>query len=116
MNQQCTLATGGEDVSRLWPFGVAAGVAGILIAVRALENRLFTGAATASRTFWCPFRQRNVTAVFSESVWDGRFDVQACDAFNPSEAVGCERGCLNLKTLPDSKVQAPEPPPRSWVW
>lgn len=116
MSQQGTLTTGGADVSISWSIAIVVGVAGILVGVRALENRLFTGAAATSRTFWCPFRQRNVTAVFSESVWDGRFDVQACDAFDPAEAVGCDRACLNLKTLPDPKVQPSEPSPRSWVW
>lgn len=103
-------------MSSLWAAVIVVAVAATLLAVRALENRLFSGTVTATRIFWCPFRQRNVTVTFSESVWDGRFDVQACDAFTPPGAVGCDMSCLNLKTLPNLKVQPQEPPPRSWVW
>lgn len=58
---------------------------------------------TAIRSFWCPFRNRNVTAQFQERAWDGRaLEVDRCTAFSPPTAITCEKPCLRLR-----KFQAP---------
>jgi hypothetical protein len=55
----------------------------------------------ATRSFWCPFRGRNVTTEFLEDAWaGGRLDVRSCDAFVPPAPVACDRRCLRLATLP----------------
>jgi hypothetical protein len=55
----------------------------------------------AERTFWCPFRERNVTVGFQENAWDDRpIDVDRCSAFAPATAVECDRLCLTLAKLP----------------
>ena len=57
-----------------------------------------------ARSFWCPFRDRNVTAEFKEEPWDGaRVDVARCTAFMPPDAISCDKPCLLLKTLPTSR-------------
>jgi hypothetical protein len=54
-----------------------------------------------TRSFWCPFRNRRVTAEFREDAWDGkRLEVTRCSAFDPPTAIDCERLCLGLKRLP----------------
>jgi hypothetical protein len=54
-----------------------------------------------ARSFWCPFRDCNVTAEFREGPWDGaRMDVSRCTAFTPPDAITCDKACLRLKTLP----------------
>jgi hypothetical protein len=53
-----------------------------------------------TRSFWCPFRDRAVTAEFQEDAWDGRpLEVLLCTAFSPSTAVTCEKLCLHATKL-----------------
>ena len=55
----------------------------------------------ATRSFWCPCRQENVTAEFLEEAWDGKaVAVESCTAFSPAGAVACDRLCLRLPRLP----------------
>ena len=57
-----------------------------------------------ARSFWCPFRERNVTAGFTEKAWDGApVEVSYCTAFTPPTAVTCDKECLRLKKLPDPR-------------
>lgn len=61
-----------------------------------------------TRSFWCPFYERSVTAQFEEAVWNGkRVDVASCSTFSPPTAVGCDKACLKLHKL------AAGPKPRS---
>lgn len=54
-----------------------------------------------TRSFWCPFRERNVTVEFQEEPWDGgHVEVNRCSAFSPPNAVACEKDCLRLRKLP----------------
>jgi hypothetical protein len=60
----------------------------------------------ASRSFWCPFRSRNVTTEFLEDAWaGGRLEVRGCDAFAPPTAVACDRRCLRLAALPPPRFE-----------
>jgi hypothetical protein len=64
-----------------------------------------------AQSFWCPFRDCNVTAEFREEPWDGaRVDVARCTAFTPPDLVrqavlttedasDVERGSLNDDVL-----------------
>ena len=66
---------------------------------------LFTRGGRTTRpetlAFRCPFKDRDVTVEFREDAWDGTLvDVRSCDAFIPATAVGCDKGCLRLATLP----------------
>ena len=59
----------------------------------------------ATRSFWCPFRSRNVAAEFQEDAWSGeRIEVESCNAFSPPTEVTCERACLRLPKLPPTQV------------
>lgn len=61
----------------------------------------------ATKSFFCPFRERNVTAEFEETGWDGSaVNVARCSAFDPPTAIACEQGCLNLKRLPAARGAA----------
>lgn len=104
-------------MSSPWSLPIFVAAAGVLVVVRAFGRCLFTGTVPARRSFWCPFRHRNVQADFRESVWDGCFmDVRACNAFTPPTEIGCDKACLDLKRYPAPRAQPPEPPLRSWVW
>ena len=73
--------------------GLALTVWGVYVAFPAV-NRVVT------RTFWCPFRRRDVSAAFAEKAWDGRLvDVTHCSAFEPTCAITCDKACLALETL-----------------
>ncbi len=53
-----------------------------------------------TRAFWCPFRDRAVTAEFQEDAWDGRsLEVTQCSAFSPPTAITCEKRCLHVEKL-----------------
>jgi hypothetical protein len=53
-----------------------------------------------TRSFWCRFRRRNVSAEFQENPWSGRpVDVTRCTAFEPSSAITCDKDCLRLRRL-----------------
>lgn len=81
--------------------------ASIILFVWAVFRALPSGSRLVARLFWCPFRERNVTAEFRENPWDGtRIDVSRCSAFTPPDAVTCEKLCLGLK-----KFRAPD---RQW--
>jgi hypothetical protein len=55
----------------------------------------------ATRTVWCPERDRRLTATLQEALWDGRrVDVEACEAFSPSTAVTCGKACLRITERP----------------
>jgi hypothetical protein len=57
-----------------------------------------------TRSFWCPFRGRNVSAGFTEEAWAGTpVGVTRCSAFTPPTAITCHRLCLKLKGLPESR-------------
>ncbi len=60
----------------------------------------------STRSFWCPFREKRVTAEFQEDAWDGkRVEVNLCSTFSPPTAVTCEKLCLRLDTLPSAKSE-----------
>ena len=60
----------------------------------------------ARRSFWCPFRSRNVAAEFLEDAWDGgRLEVRGCDAFAPPTAVASDGRCLHLAALPPPRFE-----------
>jgi hypothetical protein len=53
-----------------------------------------------SRSFWCRFRTRNVSAEFHEDPWSGRpVEITRCTAFEPSSAITCDKACLRLRKL-----------------
>jgi hypothetical protein len=62
------------------------------------------GTRIVSRTFWCPFRQTDVTVEFPEdSFGHGRYlDVARCTAF-PASAIGCGKLCRYLEGFPSSR-------------
>ena len=62
---------------------------------------------TVTRAFWCPFRDRVVTAKFREDACDGRrLAVKQCSVFSPSTAITCEKRCLYLHRLPSARMKA----------
>ena len=62
---------------------------------------------TVKRSFWCPFRGRNVTAEFQEEAWDGKpVDVNRCSEFTPPTAIICEKFCLHLDKFPSARRRA----------
>ena len=64
-------------------------------------ERFAPGTVLRSRSFWCPFRARNVRVEFEETAWDGRrVDVCRCSAFTPETTVACNKACLTLATFP----------------
>jgi len=75
--------------------------ASVILFVWAVFRVLPSVSRLVARSFWCPFRDRNVTAEFREEPWDGtRIDVSRCTAFTPPEAVNCEKLCLRPKRFP----------------
>jgi hypothetical protein len=110
----CHDATGGacfdQEVSAmemLWPLPIFLLAAMALIAVYAIGPRLVAGSVLARRAFFCPFRQQDVSVDFRQAAWDGRrTDVQACTAFTPPTAVGCDKACLALERLPEAPSPA----------
>jgi hypothetical protein len=56
---------------------------------------------TVTRSFWCPFLDRNVTAEFQEEAWDGRpVEVNRCTAFSPPTVITCKKLCLRMGKFP----------------
>lgn len=50
-----------------------------------------------THAFWCPFRDRPVTAEFEVDEWTLRpTDVRECSAFDPVERVPCHKRCRDL--------------------
>ena len=75
--------------------------AALVLLVWAVHRRFPRIPRLETLSFWCPLRGRNVTTEFQEDAWDARLiDVQSCDAFEPPTAVGCDKLCLHLRTLP----------------
>jgi hypothetical protein len=53
-----------------------------------------------TRSFWCRFRKRNVSAEFQEDPWSGwPVEITRCTAFEPSSAITCDKDCLRLRKL-----------------
>ena len=53
-----------------------------------------------TRSFWCRFRYRNVSAESHCDPWSGRrVSVTRCTAFEPPEAITCHKDCLGLGKL-----------------
>ena len=66
----------------------------VLIATAGAFSRV---SRTASRSFRCPFADREVTADFEEDVWGGPpIEVSRCSAFEPATAITCGRYCLKI--------------------
>jgi hypothetical protein len=79
--------------------------ASIILFVWAVFKILPSVSGLLVRSFWCPFRDRNVTVEFREDPWDGaRVDVSRCTAFTPPDAIACEKACLRLKRLSTSRA------------
>lgn len=88
------------------------GLSGMIIIALALATAVtlvllialgrFTGMVrVVTRSFWCPYRESNVTAEFQEEAWDGRpVGVTRCTAFAPPTAVTCEKRCLRMRKFP----------------
>jgi hypothetical protein len=77
------LATGLGLVLFVWAFTAMPAV-----------NRVVT------RSFWCRFRKRNVSAELHEDPWSGQpVDITRCTAFEPSSAITCDKACLRLRQL-----------------
>jgi hypothetical protein len=78
---------------------LAAGL-GLVLSVLAVFTWLPVVNRVVTRSFWCPFRQRNVSAEFQEDPWSGRpVEITRCSAFEPSWAMTCDKGCLHLRKL-----------------
>ncbi len=59
------------------------------------------------RSFWCPFRDVNVTAEFQRDPWnDNPLSVDRCSAFTPPTAITCDRRCVRLAKLPAAQHEA----------
>ena len=85
---------------------LALGTAVALLLV-AVFGSLSGATRTVTRSFWCPFLYRRVTAEFKEEAWDGRpVDVTRCSAFTPPTAVTCEKLCRHLKKFPSARPPA----------
>ena len=57
-----------------------------------------------TQSFWCPFRERNVTTEFALDAWGDRpFEVSSCTAFIPERDVVCDKPCLRMPSLPALK-------------
>ena len=67
--------------------------AALVLVVWSLHAREPRPTRFATRSFWCPFRQENVTA-------EKAVAVESCTAFSPAGAVACDRLCLRLPKLP----------------
>jgi len=92
----------------LGPLPIFVAVAGVLIGVLGAGKRLFPGTFSRKRAFRCPVRDTNVNVDFKEAVWDGNLlDVAACSEFSPPQDVRCEKGCLMLGKLPETKREMP---------
>jgi hypothetical protein len=74
--------------------------AAVLLVLR--HRGLMLGATRrATRTVWCPVRDRRLTATMQEELWDGRrVDVEECSAFSPPTAVTCGKACLRITARP----------------
>lgn len=90
------------------------GLSGMIIIVLALGTALALLLVAAfgslagvtrlvTRSFWCPFLDREVTAEFQEDAWDGKpVEVNRCTAFTPPTAITCEKLCLHLEKFPSA--------------
>jgi hypothetical protein len=73
---------------------------GLVLFVWAVFTALPVVNRVVTRSLWCRFRKRNVSAEFHEDPWGGRpVDVTRCTAFEPSSAITCDKGCLHLRKL-----------------
>jgi hypothetical protein len=86
--------------------GISGDAATSLVALLAREGKVRiclvaaeTDDVVVVRSFWCPFRDRQVTAEFRES--PGSWSVSWCSAFTPPTSLGCATRCLELDGLPD---------------
>jgi hypothetical protein len=95
------------DVPLIIPLSLATGAVFLIVLALGVSTGVFE---VVTRSFWCPFRQRSVTARFEEAVWDGkRVNVATCSVFSPATAVGCDKACLTLSKLTAKpKAKGPE--------
>lgn len=85
----------------VWPLAFVLAVGVVLVIALLARPRLFGGTQQVVRDFWCPFRGRDVTVEFEETVWDGRLvDVNRCSVFTPPTSVACDKACANLERWP----------------
>jgi len=85
----------------LWPLAIVLAVGLALTLVLLAGSRLFPGTRSRLTAFRCPFRERDVSVEFEETVWTGEpVDVRRCTVFSPPTAVTCAKGCLHLERLP----------------
>ena len=55
------------------------------------------GRRRVTHAFWCPFRDRAVSAEFDVEGWTLRaIDVRSCSAFDPPRTVICHKRCRDL--------------------
>ncbi len=80
---------------------ILATLALVLIATAGAFSRV---TRTATRSFRCPFADRDVTADFQEDVWGGPpTGVSCCSAFEPATAITCGRPCLRIVLSPNGE-------------
>ena len=73
---------------------------GLVLLVWGVFRVLPTVNRVVTRSFWCPFRRRDISAEFQEDAWDDRpLDVTHCTAFEPPSAITCDKACLRLPKL-----------------
>lgn len=90
-----------------WPVMVVGSIVVILLAAVAGGPRLFVGTRRRSESFHCPFVDRDVTADFEVSEWDGSaLCVHTCSAFAPPRAIRCDRRCLAGRVVASAEVGA----------
>ncbi len=62
---------------------------------------------TLMRSFWCPFRDSEVTAEFQEDAWNGKpLEVNQCSVFSPPTAITCEKLCVHLEKFRSARMRA----------
>ena len=72
---------------------------GMVLLVWGVSTMLPSVNRIVTRSFWCRFRKRNVSAEFQECSCGQLIDVTRCTAFKPSSAIACKKDCLRLEQL-----------------
>jgi hypothetical protein len=87
---------------------LAAGL-GLVLFVWAVCTALPVVNRVVTKSFWCPFRQGNVSAELQEDPWSGRrVDITQCTAFEPFSAITCDKACLRLRKLDPPRDSEPD--------